>query len=292
MTGKDIASILNFSSFLPEPDDSSAAWKRRFPGKKSLFMGLGKQSLRIHPVAKNGKFLEPDTIDDVKDLKETLTQIAPQLIKDFSDSGWCGISLNTRYVISLETNLSRRPGSEELVKSNPRTVLGGRYERGKKYAITHNPETNSSILLTSDEEHLKKIESQFKDCGFKIARLFCGTHTLLTHALSTINTTKGSEKPASAFIIVLCEGAVCALVQDADRWLELRSRTDVYAEDLAPALELVAPFQARISAEMPVVVVADNTIPGLSSSLEQVFDGHIVKDISEPNLLWKLAIQN
>lgn len=290
MTAKDIGDVLNFSAFRPEPDDPTASWRKRFPNRRTVLFGLGKQTLTVHPVPKNGKVAQAEPLTGVKDLKETFSQVGP-VLRDFTDGGWCGISLHTRYVISLETNLSRRPGSEEMVKTSPRTVLGGRYERGKKYSLTHNPETNSSILLTCDDEQIKKIETQFKDAGFQIGRICCGTYVLLTHALAAINTTKGSEKPVSAFFVVLCEGAVCALVQDSDRWLELRSRTDVYEGDLAPAMDLVAPFQARIPKEMPVVVVADTTIPGLAEHVGQIFEGHIVKDLSEPNLLWNLILQ-
>jgi len=292
MKASDIASVLNFSAFRPEPDDPTASWKSRFPNKRTVFFGLGKQTLTVRMIAKNGRPADGEVIPDVKDLKESLAA-ASSLIRERTDGGWCAVSLHTRYVISLETNLSRRPGSEDIVKSNPRTVLGGRYERGKRYALTHNPETNSSILLTFDEEQLAKIQATFAECGFNVGRVCCGTYTLLTHALDVINTTKSGEAPASAFFFILCEGAVCALVQQDDKWLELRSRTDVYGPaDVSPALELVAPFQSRIPPTMPVVIVADTTIPGLAEVVAQTFEGHEVRDISEPDLLSRLMIQS
>jgi len=55
MKGKDIAAVLNFSSFRPEPDDPTAAWKRRFPNHRATFFGVGKQTLTVHPIGKNSR---------------------------------------------------------------------------------------------------------------------------------------------------------------------------------------------------------------------------------------------
>lgn len=292
MKSKDLTGVLNFSSFRPEPDDASAPWRKRFPGQRTLLFGIGKQSLTVRAIGKRGGITPPDTLRDVKDLKETLNLNGAQM-REATDGGWCAASIHTRYVLSLETNLSRRPGSEDLIKSNPRTVLGGRYERGKRYALTHNPETNSSILLSCEEEQIKRFENAFKETGFHLGRLCCGSYVLLSHALRAVNTSKGSDQPASAFFIVLCEGAVCALVQDADKWLELRSRTDVFEPpDFGPALDLVAPFQARIPQEMLVVVAADTLYPGLAEAISETFTDHAVNDLSEPDLLWNLLLQN
>lgn len=288
MTGSDIKGVLNFSSFRPESDDPSATWRKRFPNRRTLLFGMGKSFLSWRTVDRNGKLGEKEVAQG--DPKEILAQNAAQF-KDSAD-GWCAVSLNTRYVISLETNLSRRAGSEDVLKTNPRSILGGRYERGKRYAVTHNPETNSSVLLTCDEEHIRKMEGMFKDAGVNLGRLACGPYVLLRHALSIVNTTKGSEKPTSAFFVVCCEGAVCALVQDQNRWMELRSRTDVYENEIEPAIELLRPFQSRLAPDMEVVVVADDVIPGLHDKVKEVFFGHTVTDHCEPNLLWNLMIQN
>lgn len=289
MTSADITSVLDFSAFRPEPDDPSAAWRRRFPGKRTAFLGVGKNSLACRSIQKNGA---PGPMEVYRgEFKEILEQATPQ-IRSMTDEAWCAISLNTRYVISLETNISRRPGSEELVKTNPRSILGGRYERGKKYALTHNPETNSSILLAFDEEHLKKLETQVRETGLKVGRICCGAYVLLRHALTLTNITKAGEKPLSTFYVVCCEGAVCALVQDQDRWLEVRSRTDVYEEDITPIADLLAPFHSRLPGDVGITLVCDEPLDGLVERLEGAMPGRPVNDLSQPGLLATLMLQN
>lgn len=289
MKSIDLKSILNFSAFRPEPDDPSAPWKKRFPGERTVLFGLGRTSLSWRGVGRNGK---PDELESVRaEPKEALAQSSDH-IKPLADQGWCAVSLNTRYVISLETNLSRRTGSEEMLKSNPRGVLGGRFERGKRYALTHNPETNSSILLTFDEDQTRKTESMFSEAGFRVGRVCCGAYILLRHALALTNTEKGSEKPVSSFYIICCDGAVCALVQDQDRWLELRSRTDVYEADFTPVADLLAPFHPRLAPDIGITLVCDEPLGGLAERLGVVFPGRAVNDLSQPGLLATLMIQN
>lgn len=289
MNSIDLKSILNFSAFRPEPDDPSASWKKRFPAEKTVFFGLGRTALSWRAIGRSGA---PGELESVRaDPKETLGHSAEH-IKSLTDRGWCAVSLCTRYVISLETNLSRRSGSEEMLKSNARGVLGGRYERGKRYALTHNPETNSSILLTFDEDQIRKTEGMFTEAGFRVGRLCCGAYVLLKHALASTNTVKGSEQPGSTFYIVCCEGAVCALVQDQDRWLELRSRTDVYEEDLTPITDLLAPFHSRLAPDIGITLVCDEPMNGLADRLGKVFANRTVVDLSQPALLATLMIQN
>ena len=175
MNSIDLKSILNFSAFRPEPDDPSASWKKRFPAEKTVFFGLGRAALSWREIGRSGT---PGELESVRaDPKEILVQ-SGEHIKALTERGWCAVSLSTRYVISLETNLSRRSGSEEMLKSNARGVLGGRYERGKRYALTHNPETNSSILLTFDEDQTRKTEGMFTEAGFRVIDMFYGWKTI------------------------------------------------------------------------------------------------------------------
>lgn len=289
MNSIDLKSILNFSAFRPEPDDPSAAWRHRFPGERTILFGVGRARLSWKGIARGGKPSESDAVK--AEPREALTQATDHL-KALADRAWCAVSLNTRYVISLETNLSRRAGSEELLKTNPRAILGGKFERGKRYAVTHNPETNSSILLTIDEDQVRKTEAMFSESGFKVGRLCCGTYVLLRHVLAETNTTKGSENPFSTFYVICCEGAVCALVQDQDRWMELRSRTDVYEEDIGPIADLLAPFHTRLSPGIGITLVCDEPLDGLSERLGAAFPGREVKDLSEPGLLTSLMVKN
>jgi len=290
MNAKDVFSILNFAAFRPEPDDPSAAWRKRFPNQRAPFLSVGRASLGWRDMTRGGKpGDEGDTAQG--EPKELLDQFGAH-IKAASEDGWCAISLNTRYVISLETNLSRRPGSEEAIKTNPRSVLGARYERGKRYAVTHNPETNSSILLTCDEEHTRKLETTLREAGLRIGRLCCGAYVLLRHALAQTNVTKSGEKPASYFYVVCCQGSVCALVQDQDRWMELRSRADVYDGSFDPVLDLLQPFKQRIPPDIEMVFISDQSQPELVDKLGGLFVGHKLTDLSQPDLLWTLMFQN
>ncbi len=289
MSKVDIKSVLNFSAFRPEPDDPQAGWRKRFPGKRTLFFGFGRNALSWRSIGRNGAVDDQEIVR--AEPKETLAQSSARL-KELTDNGWCSVSINTRYVISLETNLSRRPGSEDLLKTNPRGVLGGRYERGKQYALTHNPETNSSILFSCDEEQTRRVESIFRESGFRLGRICCGTYVLLRHALGAVNVAKGSENPLSTFFVVCCEGAVCALVQDQDRWLELRSRTDVYEDDLTPITDLLAPFQARLAPQVGITLITDEPIAGLVERLSAILPNRPINDLSQPGLLANLMLQN
>ncbi|MEI6278858.1 MAG: hypothetical protein WCQ16_05670 [Verrucomicrobiae bacterium] len=289
MKSVDLKSILNFSAFRSEPDDPSAPWRKRFPSERTVFFGIGRAKLTWRGISRSGK---PDEQDVVRvEPKEGLTQ-ASDHIKTLADHAWCAVSLNTRYVISLETNLSRRAGSEDMLKTNPRAVLGGKFERGKRYAVTHNPETNSSILLTFDEDQTRKTEAIFSESGFRVGRLCCGTYVLLRHALAETNNTKGAEQPFSTFYIICCEGAVCALVQDQDRWLELRSRTDVYEDDATTITDLLSPFHSRLSPAVGITLACDEPVPGIIERLAETFPGREVNDLTEPGLLAALMVKN
>jgi hypothetical protein len=290
MTFRDVISVLSFAAFRPEPDDPSATWKKRFGGRKSLFIAINRAGVAWKAFNKSGSPSDGESFKG--DTKELLAQTALQA-RDLTEDGWVGVALNTRYVVSLETNLSRRPGSEEVIKSNPRSVLGARYERGKSYAVTHNPESNTSILLAYEDEHIRKMEVAIREAGLNPARICCGTYMLLNHALQQANPVKSGEPTArSFFYVICCQGAVLALLQDADRWVELRSRTDVYDDSMEPVIDLLEPFKSRVKPEMEVIITCDQPQPELVSGLESLLPGYVLKDLSKPDLLWNLMFEN
>ncbi len=289
MTGRDIGSVLNFAAFRPEPDDSTAPWKKRFPSQRTVVVSIGRAGLQWKAFDKKGKPGDEGTVPG--ELKDAIATISMRL-KDSSDAGWCAVSMNTRYVITLESNLSRRQGSEEAIRENPRSVLGARYERGKRYAVTHNPETNSSIIVSCDEEHIKRTETLLKESGLHVGRVCCGAYVLLRHTLTQTNNSRAGGNPSSSFYITCAMGSVCALVQDQDRWIELRSRPDVYdPENLQPIVDLISPFRQRLAPEVDIVIACDQILPGLKDQLSTLFSGHKITDLSQPDLLWTLIAQ-
>lgn len=285
---KYVKGLLDFSAFRPEPDDPESAWRSRFPGKTTVLLNIGRASLGFSVIDPKGKIKFSDRRRG--ELRDLFVDFLP-IVKENASDGWCAVSLDTRYVISIEANLSRKQGSELALRKDPRSVLHGRYERGKVYAITHNPETNSSLLLSYDSEFISKTEFTLKERGLKLGRLMCGTYVLLRHALSEVNNKKGTENPVSALFVAVCSGSVCALLQDKDNWVEIRSRPDVFFDDLQPLIDLLSPFGERLPAEALVVLVCDEPVPDLPEKLAGAFAGHEIKDLTEAGLLVRLVYQ-
>lgn len=280
-----VKGLLDFSAFRPEPDDPEASWKSRFPGKTTVLLNIGRSSLSFTVIDAKGKIKFSDGRRG--ELRDLFVDFLP-VVKENASDGWCAVSLDTRYVISIETNLSRKKGSELALKKDPRSVLHGRYERGKIYAVTHNPETNSSLLLSYDSEFITKTEFTFKERGLKLGRLVCGTYVLMRHALAEVNVNKGTQNPVSALFVAICSGSVCALLQEKDNWVEIRSRPDVFFDDVQPMLDLLAPFAERLPEGAGVVLACDEVVPELPEKLAGIFPGHELNNLTEEGLLVRL----
>jgi hypothetical protein len=286
-----VKAVLNFSAFRPEEDDPQASWRSRFAGRPTALVHVGRNSVSYSIVDGKGQVSPGESKQG--ELKEIFAEFGP-MIKGEAHGGWCIISVDSRYVISVESNLSRKKGSEEALKKDPRSVLHARFERGKRYAVTHNPETNSSLLLSVDEDNIKRIETLCKEQGLKPGRICCGTYVLLRHALTATNTKKGSENPSSTLYLTCCHGSVCALMQQKDNWMELRSRPDLFEPggDIAPMVELLKPFEERLGPECGLVVACDDPVPGLMEKLAELFPGRPVNDLTEPGLLARLLYRH
>ena len=287
MNLQDIKDILTFASFRPEPDDSSFSWRKRFAHQNSLLLNIGKSSVSWMGLSKGCKFRDVGSADG--ELKEIITQNLADW-KKLTDSGHVGISLHTRYVISLETNLTRRKGAEDILKSNPRAALGAKYERGKRYAVTHNPESNTSLLLTCDEEFIKRVETFLKEAGFTTARLCCGTYALLRQLLFEANRDKPKGQPTdparTVLYVVLNSGSVCLMSQIGDQWLELRSRCEVWTDSLDPVVELIKPFKEHLEPPFEVCILAHDPMPQFLDAAKELFAGATIKDFTKPGQLW------
>ncbi len=295
MNLKDLKDVLTFAAFRPEPDDSSATWKRRFPGKRTLLLNVGRAVTTWRCLGKGGKFLEGGSQEG--EFKDIATQNGEEW-KSLTDEGWCAVSVNTRYVISLETNLSRKPGVEEIIRTNPRSALGSRYERGKRYAFTHNPESVASILLACDEEQIRRTETILKEHGLQAGRISCGAYGLLCRMLEQTNSERTNpEAPATPaddarkterLYVVCCEGSICAMLQGGDLWTELRSRSDLSLDDPDPVLDILQPLISRLSKEAEIHFVAETDGSPVVAKLRERMPKAAITDHSQPQQLWRV----
>jgi hypothetical protein len=293
MKFQDIKDVLTFASFRPEPDDSTVNWARRFPNRRSLLINLNRDGVSWRSLDKGGVLGEQGSLGG--ELKDVVGDMAEEW-RGLTDDGWCAVSVNHRFVISLETNLTRKKGAEEQIRVNPKAALGSKAERGKRYAVKHNPESNSSALLAVDEEYIKQIESIFNGAGLKIGRICCGLYGMFSDAVDQMlearaDYLKGKHKDPLGKIIVIacCEGSVCIMTADEDRWVELRSRSNLYTPDeLEPAYNIIMPLVENAGAGSQVVFVSDQDGAAIKGMIASDASGTVISDISREDGLWSL----
>jgi hypothetical protein len=145
-----------------------------------------------------------------------------------------------------------------------------------------------------DEENVKKTEAFCKEQGLKPGRICCGTYVLLRHALAATNAKKGAEAPFSALYLACCNGSVCALMQEKDNWMELRSRPDLFEPggDITPLVELLRPFEERLGPDRGLVVACDEPVSGLAEKLTELFPDRPINDLTESGLLAKILYRS
>ena len=290
---QDIKDVLTFASFRPEPDDSTVSWARRFPNRRSLLVNLNREGVSWCAIEKGGALGEQGSLGG--ELKDVVGDMAEGW-RGLTDDGWCAVSVNHRFVISLESNLTRKNGVEEQIRINPKAALGSKAERGKRYAVKHNPESNSSALLAVDEDYIKQIESIFNEAGLKVGRICCGLYGMFSDAVDQMiearaDYLKGKHQEPLGKIIVIacCEGSICIMSADEERWVELRSRSGLYsADDLEPALNIIMPLVEGAGARTQVVFASDQDGVALKNMIATSSKETLISDISRGDGLWSL----
>ncbi len=290
MTLKDVKDVITFAAFRPEPDDPIAPWSKRFPRQRSLLLNLSRDGVSWAGVEKGGVIGETGNLTG--DFKELATDMAEEW-RGLTDDGWCAVSVNQRFVVSLEANLTRKKGVEELIRTNPKAALGSKAERGKRYAVKHNPESNSSVLMAVDEEYVKLIEQTLDSLGLKVGRVCCGVYAMFSDAIDQMveareQYTKGNpEEPLGKIVIVACcEGSVCVMTTDEARWSGLRSRSGLYTEDdLEPVLKIIMPLVENASGAQ-VVFTSDASGAAVKEMLVSALPNNRISDISQADGLW------
>lgn len=285
---KDLTDVLTFASFRPEPDDGSAAWTRRFPGRRTLLLNVGKNQTSWRGLARGGRLVESGS--QKGDFKDVASSLAAEW-RRLTDDGWCCVSLNNRYVISLESNIARREGIEDTIRTNPRAVLGSKFERGKRYALISNPEHGTSIVLSCEEEVVKKAEAALAEAGLRAGRICCGTYTMLRRAVEHAN--DGSRPPnapgPNRLFVICCAGSVCLLTQSGDAWSDLRSRTDIYDSDTAAVIEIISPASRHGDSQLEeILFAADQPGSDIPARLAEKFPRVKITDLTGDDHLWSL----
>ncbi len=289
---KDIKDVLSLRAFRPEPDDSTAPWSRRFTRESTLALNIGRRRVSWTALDKRGEFRDSGMLEG--DFKEIITQMGPEW-RAMTDNGWCAVSLNHRFVITLEVNLSRRAGLEAQLRTNPKAVLGAKSERGKKYSLHHNPESNTSVLLSCDEEAVNKTAAMLKEAGLFTGRVSVGVYGMMLDLIEQVSEARRARaasnpgEPFGSVVMVACnEGSVCVLSQREEQWTELRSRSDLYTDDMTPVFDIILPLIQNAGPNTNVVFMNDEAGCPLPDLLRQRVPGVLVSDVTVPCQLWKL----
>lgn len=288
MTLKDIRDVLTFAAFRPEPDNPDSPWQERFHGKRALLLNLSRNHVSWVAKDKRGR------VSDAGDLPGEFSDVADEAAsrwRDLTDDGWVAVSINHRFVISLEQNLSRKAGWREAIRTNPKVVLGSLYDRSKRYALHHNPDTNSSLLLSADDAMIKAVEGVLRAKGLRPARVACGLFALTVNALHSL--ARDPELGAGdSLLVTWVEGSICTVIHSRGVWSDLRCRSGLNPEDHEGALSMMRPyFEAR---EKParVVLAADEPHGSFADRLSRQFEALHFTELTRPHELWETLSRN
>lgn len=288
MDFSDIKAVLSFAAFRPDPDDSTQAWSRRFTGRKQLLVNFSKNEVSWRAVNRRGK--TEDQGHQEGDFMDIIAQRASEW-RAFTDGGWVGVSLNSRFIVTLESNLPRRKGWEDTIRTNPKALLGPRYDRGKRYGMHHNPETSSSLLLAVDDSFVRTVEESLKNNGMRPARMAVGLFSMIID-MSQRAFAARREAAADVLLIAVCDGSVCALRQKMGTWTELRCRSGLTPDDAAAVMSVVHPFLQTIEPSTRVLFMADRPNTPLAAEFLPMLANYHVTDLTEPDSLWKSVVLN
>lgn len=280
----DIKSVLSFAAFRPDPDDAAIAWNKRFAGRRSLLLNVNRTHTTWRAMNKRGTF------QDGGSQEGDFMEVAPARAEEWrtmTESGWVNVSLNNRFIISLENNLSRRENFQELLRVNPKAVLGAKFDRGKRYALFHHPDSTASILMACDDSMVKTTEEGLRVNGLKAGRICCGLFAIMETKLAEIYNAGRPEAKGSFLLIATCEGSIAALAQQAGQWTDLRCRSGVGTDSPEAMLQIVAPLVQKFPAGTPVFYVHDGADERFSTAMLEQLSRIGAADITEDDQIWR-----
>lgn len=285
----DLKAVLSFAAFRPDADDPELTWGSRFLGRKSLLLNISRSQVSWRSINRRGKF------DQMGSHEGDLADVAAQRGEEWrsmADNGWCAVSINNRFIVSLENGLMRADNINRLLRTNPRSVLGPKYDRGKRYALCHHADTTASMLLAIEDSMVKVAEDVLRGVGLKPGRICCGLFAMLEYGLRSVMESNRNTAPPSYVLIVSSEGSVAALAQQDGQWRDLRCRSGLGPEGVETALQIVSPLVAKAPPNTPVYFVSDGQDGSYRTELMEQLQRVNATDLTQDDLLWKIVGQH
>lgn len=287
MEFKDIKDVLTFAAFRPEADNPRFTWAQRFPKRKSVLVNISRGRCSWAMINRRG------LVEGTGEADGEFVDVAAQMADSWragTEDGWIGLSLNNRFIITLEHNLSRKKGWQEELRLNPKSILGTKYDRTKRYAIHHNPETSASIVMACDDSMVKAVEEAMRAHNLRPARICCGLFASVAHILNRI-AADNALKSQDIILAAWLDGSLCIVRQKGGQWQDLRCRSGIVADDHATVSQMIRPFIEKAAPSTRVLLFEDRKNGGFSSSYLSHFGNLHVTDATEENNLWNLLSQ-
>lgn len=281
---KDIKDVLTFAAFRPEADNPKFTWQRRFPKRRSVIVNVSRGRCTWAFMNRKGH------VDSIGEADGEFVEVAAQMADTWragTEDGWIGVSLNNRFIISLEHNLSRKKGWQEELRLNPKSVLGTKHDRTKRYALHHNPETSASLLMACDDSMVKAIEEAMRSHNLRPARICSGLFATTAHLLNRI-AADHSLKSQDLVIVAWLDASLCVVRQKAGQWQDLRCRSGIPVGDDATITQMIRPFLEKADPSTRVLLMEDRRSGGFSTSYLNLFGNLHVIDVTEENNLWNI----
>ena len=285
---KDFKDVLTFAAFRPEADNPNFSWPQRFPKKRSVLVNISRGQVSWSFLDRKG------VVEDSGSAQGEFVEVAGQMADHWqsrTEDGWIGLSLNNRFIISLEHNLARKKGWQQELKLSPKSILGTRHDRSKRYAIHHNPETSASLLMACDDSMVKTVEESLRSHNLRAARICVGLFAMTANFLNRI-ATEPSLKSQDLIVVTWLENSLCILRQKNGQWQELRCRSGLQVGDEATISHMINSFVENADPSTRVVLMEDTKDGEFSRSHLPRFGNLHVTDFTEEHSFWGVLATN
>ena len=285
---KDIKDVLTFAAFRPEADNQKFNWQQRFPKRKSVIVNISRGHCSWAFLDRKGQ------VADIGESPGEFAEVAGDMADTWNNNtedGWIGVSLNNRFIFTLEHNLSRKKGWEEEISSNPKSILGSKHDRTKRYALHHSPESSASLLLAADDSMIKSTEETLQANNLRAARICGGLFAMTANLLNRLSVDPNFSKQ-DLLVITWNDGALSVLRQKAGQWQDLRCRSGLDAGDDNAVGTVLRPFIQNLDSNARVIFMGEKRDSEFAQEYLPKLANLNVTDVTEENQLWNILAQS